>query len=532
MQSGYFYCPYGPAIIPELIKFGPHEKEKQMSDLKSEKLDFWIKNNYNVLFVGKHGVGKTSIIKSAFERAGLRWKYFSASTLDPWVDLVGVPKEIQTEEGNYLDLVRPKEFQYDEVDAVFFDEFNRSHKKVRNAVMELLQFKSINGKKFNNLKIVWAAVNPSDEEGEYDVEKIDPAQEDRFQIKVEVPYKPVESYFNHVYGKENSRAAITWWNELPEPEKNKISPRRLDYALDIYVKEGDLRDVLPESSNVPKLLATLKFGPISDKLSKFYKDGNTADAALFLSNENNYNSALEWILKTKERRSFFVPLLENEKIASLLQKDSVFNTIIEEARQNQGMINILENIINSNQNKTVVKKLYNKTKHDPILGQLFGGGDPTLVIPPALVGTKTIAFKPNPAATEQGLNSYLDQVAAMGNYQVYGNTYNRIKILNNVYSATPAVIGPATATKLFGLVLQMGRASQITTLVKNKLVYMGLFNHVVNLCCAADKIDWAGFCKKYLAGGQQAYKQTTANYVWKKIQQSPHLLEGLSCPKL
>jgi hypothetical protein len=39
--------------------------DAKMSDLKDEKLDFWIKNHYNVLFVGKHGVGKTSIIKAA-----------------------------------------------------------------------------------------------------------------------------------------------------------------------------------------------------------------------------------------------------------------------------------------------------------------------------------------------------------------------------------------------------------------------------------------------------------------------------------
>ena len=57
---------------------------------------------------------------------------------------------------SYLDLVRPQEFQDDEVEAIFMDEFSR-HKKVRNAVMELIQFKSINGRKFKNLKIVWAA---------------------------------------------------------------------------------------------------------------------------------------------------------------------------------------------------------------------------------------------------------------------------------------------------------------------------------------------------------------------------------------
>ena len=495
-----------------------------MSDLKDEKLDFWIKNHYNVLFVGKHGVGKTSIIKSAFERAGLRWKYFSASTLDPWVDLVGVPKEIQDENGNYLDLVRPKEFQYDEVDAVFFDEFNRSHKKVRNAVMELLQFKSINGKKFNNLKIVWAAINPSDEEGEYDVEKIDPAQEDRFQVKVDVPYKPIESYFSKIYGKENSRAAISWWNELPDQEKNKISPRRLDYAMDIYSKEGDLRDVLPESSNIPKLLATLKFGPISDKLSKLVKENNLEEAAAFLSNENNFNSSIEWILKSRDRRSFFLPILEREKITSLLQKDSVFNTVIEEAKQNQKLIDVLSNVINANQNKTLVKKIYNKTKYDPILGQLFGEGDPTSVIPPAQLGSKTIGFIPRKESCEIKLNSYLDLIMAGNQYRTYGNTYARRKILDELTVLTPATINSKTGTKLFSVLLRIASASQINTLTKMKIPFMGLFNHVVNLCCKEDNIDWNGFQKKYLAVG-------AANILWKKMLTSPALLEALSCPK-
>ena len=152
-----------------------------------KKLDFWIQNNSNVLFIGKHGVGKTAMVKDAFDRNGLNFRYFSASTMDPWVDFVGVPREktenkvpeelkiikelaaispqialewIQTnwkmseqsaksildhslnrEDGkSSLELVRPSSFN-DDVEALFFDEFNRSPKKVRNAVMELLQFK-------------------------------------------------------------------------------------------------------------------------------------------------------------------------------------------------------------------------------------------------------------------------------------------------------------------------------------------------------------------------------------------------------
>ena len=78
--------------------------------ITNNKLDFWLKKNKNVLLIGNHGVGKTSIVMDGFERNG-----------------------------------------------IFMDEYNRTNPKVRNALMELIQFKSINGRKFPNLKVVWAA---------------------------------------------------------------------------------------------------------------------------------------------------------------------------------------------------------------------------------------------------------------------------------------------------------------------------------------------------------------------------------------
>lgn len=487
-------------------------------ELKSEKLDFWIKNNYNVLLVGKHGVGKTAIIKDAFERAGLRWKYFSASTLDPWVDLVGVPKEVQSENGNYLDLVRPKEFQYDEVDALFFDEFNRSHKKVRNAVMELLQFKSINGKKFNNLKIVWAAVNPSNEEGEYDVEKIDPAQEDRFHIKIDVPYKPIESYFANIYGKNAARAAISWWDELPDQQKDKVSPRRLDYAIDVYVKGGDLRDVLPESTNIAKLISSLKFGPISDKLALMMKNNSKDEASVFLTTENHYNSSVDWILKNKDRRSFFLPLLEKEKISSLLQKETVFNTVIDEAKQNPKILDVLSNVINANQNKTLVKKIYQKTRYDPILGQLFGGGDPTIQVQNVQIGSKPIFLNINQSAKDEDLNTYLSMLP------VHVNTYHRKKQLDALAYKIPKELSSKTATQLMTYIIGIARATQTATLVKWKLQFMGILNHLISETCRQEKINWNDFMNKYLSKGL-GYR------LMSKIRASSALLEALHCPK-
>ena len=61
----------------------------------------------NVLITGAHGVGKTSIIKQVFEDNGLvlneSWLYFSGSTLDPWVDFIGIPKEIDGYLRTYFD---------------------------------------------------------------------------------------------------------------------------------------------------------------------------------------------------------------------------------------------------------------------------------------------------------------------------------------------------------------------------------------------------------------------------------------------
>ena len=134
--------------------------------------------NFNVLFTGKHGVGKTSILSKTFEDEGIKWKYFSAATMDPWTELVGIPENVNGE----LEFIRPKSL--DEYDAIFFDELNRAPDKVLNAIMELIQFKSINGRKFPKLRVVWAAINPPDEEDTYKVNTLDPAQLDRFQVQI------------------------------------------------------------------------------------------------------------------------------------------------------------------------------------------------------------------------------------------------------------------------------------------------------------------------------------------------------------
>lgn len=292
------------------------------------KLDFWIQNNYNVLLSGKHGVGKSARIIEAFNRNNLKWKYFSASTLDPWVDFVGVPKETKDDNGNtYLDLIRPKHFAEDEVEAIFMDEYNRAPAKIRNATMELLQFKSINGKKFKNLRFIWAAINPENESDDtipsYNVETLDPAQKDRFEIQVEVPYKPDITYFQNKFGADIGKIAVGWWNDLTDKEKEEVSPRRLDYCIDVYLKNGDLRDVLSKKVNVNKLITELKNGNFREEMEKIFKNRNIENANSFIKNENNYNNTIKYILKDKHKLDFFFKFIPEEKQSNLIATENV-----------------------------------------------------------------------------------------------------------------------------------------------------------------------------------------------------------------
>ncbi|MDP6693877.1 MAG: hypothetical protein QF444_06070, partial [Phycisphaerales bacterium] len=285
------------------------------------KLNHYFEKGFNCLLRGDHGVGKTAIVMECFERQGLvigeSALIFSAATMDPWVDFIGVPKEVTKDGNTYLDFILPRHFAEDKVEAIFFDEFNRSHKKIRNAVMELIQFKSINGRKFNNLKVVWAAINPSDSDShEYDVEILDPAQEDRFHISVNVPFAPDLAYFTKKYGKKIADGVVHWWRRIPKEIQKMVSPRRLEYAIEVANAKGDLADVLPAKSNPRGLAKILINGsPLQNFASLIDKNDTDEKLQQFLDDPNNVKACMDKIVeKTSSMRRCF-PMIGDELMA-------------------------------------------------------------------------------------------------------------------------------------------------------------------------------------------------------------------------
>lgn len=286
--------------------------------VKLEKMLFWIENGKNVMFKGKHGVGKTSMILEAFNKAKLNYRYFSASTMDPFIDFCGVPIKVEEDGDVKIKMVLPETIDPEKIEAIFLDEYNRSHKKIRNATMELIQFKSINGRKFPNLKVIWVAVNPDDDESqEYDVEKMDPAQADRFHVHVDIPYRPSKPYFKSKYGDQNGNSAIEWWTNLSTEMKNEVSPRRLDYALEMHIQKGDIFDVLPKESNPTQLKQFLGKGSLLSQMKDIMKRKDVK-AAQDLMRDPFYGDMVYDNFLKKEFVSFYGDLIPDEIVNKAL----------------------------------------------------------------------------------------------------------------------------------------------------------------------------------------------------------------------
>ena len=471
--------------------------------INPDKLDFWIKNNFNVLFVGKHGVGKTSIVVEAFNRNKLKWKYYSAATMDPWVDFIGVPRE-QKDQNNqsYLDLVRPIEWTNDSIEALFFDELNRSAKKIRNAVMELIQFKSINGKKFNNLKIIWAAINPDDdEETEYDVEKLDPAQQDRFHIYIEIPYKPDTMYFKHKYGEQITSGAMEWWNNLPDEMKNQISPRRLDYALQIYSLNGDVRDALPAASNVSKLLVSLKRGAITRVLDDLLvtPDAEKAKIFEFFSNENNYTSSIDYVLKHHAKYKELIKYFPPEKISSIVQTESniILAHIVAQLKDTPVYQNVLKDILSANKNEKFIKII--KGKYRQVFEFLFP--KPAKAQIPSRTSNSPIV---NTSATAAGTQSIIKNNSTVPMY-----TQQKITLVQSILSNIPQNCTTDEDFFILQNICDLINCSSESTL--QKFVNLGetvqfLMDRIIERNQIRDENQLGKFCRKTL------YKDTVASF--------------------
>lgn len=286
------------------------------------KLCLAFENNRNAIVEGKHGVGKTSIIHKVIKAYNLQYGRdvicFSAATMDPWIDFLGVPKLVDNPDGEpTVKLVKPEYINPSTLQVLFFDEFNRSPKRVRNAVMELIQFKSVNGVKFPKLKCVWAAINPEDEQNTYDIERTDPAQFDRFHLHLCLEDTINTEYFNEKFGEEKTIYIKEWYDGLEPMQKAKISPRRVEYAMEEIAIGGDPEDILPSCINSKDFIDSINARNFKSLVIKAANEKGVDGVKELV---NDFDSVNEIVNKTENEKVLqaCVEIINQEQLSACL----------------------------------------------------------------------------------------------------------------------------------------------------------------------------------------------------------------------
>lgn len=110
-------------------------------------LEFTIVNKRNLLILGSAGSGKTEAAQALTERLKMKCVYLNLSVLEA-PDLVGLP--ILTKESR-VDYALPIFFPLEssEPTVLLIDEADKAKPELQNPLLELLQFRSINGRKLN-----------------------------------------------------------------------------------------------------------------------------------------------------------------------------------------------------------------------------------------------------------------------------------------------------------------------------------------------------------------------------------------------
>lgn len=270
------------------------EGNHRMSASTETKLTQYAQNNLNVLLIGSHGIGKTMITKGIADKLGLKFKYYSAPTLEPFADIVGIP--VPNQENKTLEFFRSKDLE--EAEFLMFDELNRAHPRVLNAVLEIIQFKTINGTKLPKLKMVWAAINPPGES--YQVEELDPALIDRFHCYIKMVPNVDLKYFSSIMKPELAVVLKNWWDSLLDDHMKKVfTPRRLEYLGLIIDKDLPWRDVFPQGHPLP-------IDELAVKINKLKNKTLNEEDDLDVTKENILSYPDKFIKLSKENPKLFI----------------------------------------------------------------------------------------------------------------------------------------------------------------------------------------------------------------------------------
>jgi len=276
-----------------------------LSNIATNKKDLFL----TPLISGKHGIGKSQMIKSIAneingtcitieggtlkegEITGLPYQYVDndGKTKFKFLPYYAVER-IQEEEKRLFHLLKPKQekliLQNDEAKyamnnltveekikylldgtvhpvLIFIDEINRTESTVYKELMNILLTKSVNGYEFPWWVFFVGAMNPSTQNSIYATNEMDPAQLDRF-VKIKV-YDNTNEWLHYAmdtqmnkdiiqFIKDNPKCLSENTKELLDEEKPTPSPRGWDMVNTIISSVEILKPFFKEEENKEEIV--------------------------------------------------------------------------------------------------------------------------------------------------------------------------------------------------------------------------------------------------------------------------------------
>lgn len=322
------------------------------------------------LVSGKHGIGKSAMIKSIADDLGGVCITVEGGTLKEG-EITGLPYQYKDEDGKikfrFLPYYAVERIQNEEkrlfeaaghvldestaltgdenryamndltpaerVEAIrsgkvhpviiFIDEINRTENTVYKELMNILLTRSVNGYQFPWWVLFVGAMNPSTQNSIYATNEMDPAQLDRF-IKIKVgDSTPEWLKFGKNTGispsilgfiKDNPKCLSSDSKDLDDEEKPTPSPRGWDMVDTLIKSEPMLRDFFTEKENDPKIVEKDMKNLVTAKLG-------ASVATMFFASLVSQARALmpEELLADDEKLSTNKPILEKLSAAKKVQ---------------------------------------------------------------------------------------------------------------------------------------------------------------------------------------------------------------------
>ncbi len=137
----------------------------------------------NLMIVGRHGIGKSEIIREVYQQQGLPVEAFFLGQMSDPGDLIGL---LHKDEATGRSVFLPPYWwpAPDQPVVLFLDEMNRARPEILQAVYDLALNRRLAGKALPQGSRVVAAINHGDE---YQLTELDPALVSRFNVYDFVP---------------------------------------------------------------------------------------------------------------------------------------------------------------------------------------------------------------------------------------------------------------------------------------------------------------------------------------------------------